>query len=255
MNRFKLGIYLCLFFIPFLLSCSNDEGNLLNPKYLLSEINRHDAVTDDITYVDEYVYDSDDNLILIKGFRTRNLSEIDRVLFKYNELNELTSIRHEGGGSFYELQVTKDNGEVTVKGWDQPHKVVFHYNEDNMITSKEVWYNNSMPNIFNFTYNNQRQMVEFEQNIGSLAPKIVKFDNYVDSNLFPFPVYIGTFGELEFIITHSFNLKLGENGVPTTSSGNVEFSKFEYDIDKHKNISKMYLNFNNIFSFKYKRAD
>lgn len=246
--------YLCFVLLSF--ACSKNEENLPKAEYLMTEINYHDGVTDDILFIDEVKYDAEDKLILIKKYSTRSLSDIDRKLFKYNELNELISIRAESaGGVFYELEVTKEKGEIVVKGWDQPHKMVFYYNEDNMITKKEVWYNSSSPNVFNFSYNSENQLIKFEQNIGSLATKIITYDDYVDLNSFPFPVYIGTFGELEFIISHAFNLKLGMNGVPTTSNGYSEFKKFEYDFDKNKNISKMYLNINNVFSFKYKEKE
>ncbi|SNR66482.1 hypothetical protein [Lutibacter flavus] len=124
-----------------------------------------------------------------------------------------------------------------------------------MITLKEVWYSISNPNTFNFTYNNENQLVEIYEKIGSITPKTITFNKYTISNHFPFPVYVNTFGDLDLILSHAFNIKFGNNGVPTTSFGNSDFENFEYNFDNNKNIVRMKLNTNNVFSFKYKRAN
>lgn len=255
MKRFEFNfyIYVYLFFTLLLFSCSKNEGDLKEPKYLMTEFNSHDEITDAITYVHEYVYDSDDKLILIKRFSQKNLIGIELEYFNYNELNELTSFRDESGSTLSrEYQVTKENGKISVKGWDDPQEICFYYNENNIITVKEVRYSSST-NIFNFTHNNKNQLVKIKINVGDLAPTIITYDNFINSNSNPF--YISVIGNLDFIITHAFNLKFSENGTPSTVHEYSNIVNIEYNIDKNENISKMYYSTNNVFSFKYKRAD
>ncbi|MBL4724861.1 MAG: hypothetical protein JKY73_05705 [Lutibacter sp.] len=251
----KKILFFSLLLILLLFSCSKNKEDLIETKYLITEINHHDGVTDDIIYVSEIEYDSEGKLFLIKSFSKYNVIDISRTLFKYNDLGELTLIRKEGGGNFYELEVIQEKGKITIKGWDQPYKKVYHYNEARMITLKEVWYSISSPNTFNFTYNNENQLVEIYKKIGSITPEIITFNNYIASNPFPFSIYVGTFGDIELILSHAFNLEFGNNGVPTTSIGNPDFENFEYNFDEHKNIVRMKLNTNNVFSFKYKIAN
>jgi len=248
MKRFKLGIYPYLFFILFLFSCSNEEEDLIKHKYLLTEWNTHDPVTDDITYSYEYVYDSDDNLILVNSFKTRDINDIDRDYLVYNELNELTLIRQERNGSLHvELHITKENGKISIRGWDNPRVMNYFFNDKNLIFKKEVVYS-SNTNIYTYKHNSEGQLVQI--NAENPSPYTITYDNHITANYNPF--LVSSIWIIDVPICIAFDLKFYENGVPTTYVKDELAENFKYEIDNEKNISKMYLDANNVFSFKYK---
>jgi len=235
-----------LLFIIFTSSYSGDDEVIVSKK-LLTKVNFHDPVTDDITDVQEFVYDQDQILVLTKRYIIHDSFGMDREYFSYNDINELYHIRKENNtGVFSELHVKKENNKIILTGWDEPRKINYYFNEENLIFRKEVVYSNNT-NVYTFKHNSKGQLVECIADTPS--PFTIKYYNFIDTNSISFfiPLWV-----IDTPLSYAFGLSFSNNGVPTSYTKNNVVGEFNYDIDSNNMISKFYYDSNNVMSFEYK---